>query len=296
MLAQLKNLFSSFILKENCSPKNSTHYQWFITQDQTVFGIDKSELSARDSRLLKAFTQPYEDALPTPTSKEYEWWSYVSDKENERQHSVQIPYRFVYFMMPGQQADPVAFKEALHVLFEKDIPILWLHLNEGLLIEEMDQIEDQISYSQIIDTLMSDLYVNIKFLTGPFQSDLSNAHTYFQQMTTFAKNAFEITNRNVISYMEALIFSALSESNTADLQSASTMTLQEFADDQQFLDTLTVFFQCNLNLSEAAKQLYMHRNSLQYRLDKFKQKTGLDVRDFHQAVTVYQAMLFKQLQ
>ncbi|MDY0395996.1 PucR family transcriptional regulator [Virgibacillus halophilus] len=294
MLTQLKNLFSSFVLKENCSDKNIKKYRWFITPDQTIFGVEKAELSERDLQLLKAFTQPYEALLPSLTTKENEWWKRISNTEESKQpQSTASPYRFVYFIMPEQQADPISFKEALHVLFGYEAPILWLHPNEGVLIEEINEAEDQISYSQIIDTLTSDLYVNIKFLPGPFQSNLTRAPAYYQELVTFARSAFERTDKNVLTYMEAIVFSVLSHTDAADIKSVSTMTLQEFADDQPFLDTLTVFFQCNLNLSEAAKQLYMHRNSLQYRLDKFRQKTGLDVRDFHQAVTVYLGILFK---
>ncbi|MFD2671018.1 PucR family transcriptional regulator [Marinicrinis sediminis] len=55
--------------------------------------------------------------------------------------------------------------------------------------------------------------------------------------------------------------------------------------------TLEQFFQLDCNVSETAKKLYIHRNTLIYRLDKFKQETGLDVRKFHDAVLVKIAML-----
>jgi len=45
------------------------------------------------------------------------------------------------------------------------------------------------------------------------------------------------------------------------------------------------------NVSETAKKLYIHRNTLLYRLDKFKQETGLDVRTFNDAVLVKIALL-----
>ncbi|MNO14821.1 Purine catabolism regulatory protein [compost metagenome] len=56
--------------------------------------------------------------------------------------------------------------------------------------------------------------------------------------------------------------------------------------DEETLTTLDTFFQLDCNVSETAKRLYIHRNTLIYRIDKFKQETGLDVRTFEDAVLV----------
>lgn len=56
--------------------------------------------------------------------------------------------------------------------------------------------------------------------------------------------------------------------------------------DDETIQTLETFFELNCNVSETAKQLYIHRNTLLYRLDKFRQESGLDVRNFNQAVHV----------
>jgi len=54
----------------------------------------------------------------------------------------------------------------------------------------------------------------------------------------------------------------------------------------EILMTLETFFRLDCNVSETAKKLYIHRNTLLYRLDKLKQETGLDVRLFRDAVLV----------
>jgi len=61
--------------------------------------------------------------------------------------------------------------------------------------------------------------------------------------------------------------------------------------DAETMTTLEHFFQLDCNVSETAKKLYIHRNTLLYRLDKFKQETGLDVRTFNDAVLVKIALL-----
>lgn len=54
---------------------------------------------------------------------------------------------------------------------------------------------------------------------------------------------------------------------------------------EDMLKTITVFFDKNLNLSDASRELYIHRNTLVYRLDKVQKQLGLDLRRFHDAMT-----------
>lgn len=61
------------------------------------------------------------------------------------------------------------------------------------------------------------------------------------------------------------------------------LTIEDF--DEETLSTLAKFFENNLNVSETARQLYIHRNTLVYRLDKLLKMTGLDLRNFEDAVT-----------
>ena len=54
---------------------------------------------------------------------------------------------------------------------------------------------------------------------------------------------------------------------------------------EEMLQTIEMFFRKDLNLSDTARQLYIHRNTLVYRLDKVQRQTGLDLRKFDDAVT-----------
>jgi len=61
--------------------------------------------------------------------------------------------------------------------------------------------------------------------------------------------------------------------------------------DEETVATLETFFKMDCNVSETAKQLYIHRNTLLYRLDKIKQETELDVRRFEDAVLMKLTLL-----
>lgn len=55
--------------------------------------------------------------------------------------------------------------------------------------------------------------------------------------------------------------------------------------DEETITTINIFFDNNLNISETARQLYVHRNTLVYRLEKIQKQTGLDIRVFEDALT-----------
>ena len=61
--------------------------------------------------------------------------------------------------------------------------------------------------------------------------------------------------------------------------------------DEETLTTINKFFENNLNVSETSRQLYIHRNTLVYRLDKIQKTTGLDLRVFEDAITFKIALM-----
>ena len=61
--------------------------------------------------------------------------------------------------------------------------------------------------------------------------------------------------------------------------------------DEETLTTIDKFFENNLNVSETSRQLYIHRNTLVYRLDKLQKSTGLDLRVFEDAITFKIALM-----
>ena len=61
--------------------------------------------------------------------------------------------------------------------------------------------------------------------------------------------------------------------------------------DDETLTTINKFFDNNLNVSETSRQLYIHRNTLVYRLDKLQKSTGLDLRVFEDAITFKIALM-----
>ncbi|OOM78245.1 helix-turn-helix domain-containing protein [Clostridium sp. BL-8] len=112
-----------------------------------------------------------------------------------------------------------------------------------------------------------------------FLSRLYNENVYKIRLAKKYKLSSRIFEQNSLLFEK--IMDNLKEETKAKI-------LQEFDDgfsklDEDMIKTVEIFFKLNLNLSEAAKSLYVHRNTLIYRLDKIEKYTGYDIRKFNDA-------------
>ena len=64
--------------------------------------------------------------------------------------------------------------------------------------------------------------------------------------------------------------------------------------DKETVMTIKAFFENNLNVSETSRKLFVHRNTLVYRLEKIRKLTGLDLREFEHAITFKVALMVKR--
>ena len=64
--------------------------------------------------------------------------------------------------------------------------------------------------------------------------------------------------------------------------------------DHETLFTIQKFFENNLNVSETSRKLFVHRNTLVYRLEKIRKLTGLDLREFDDAIVFKVALMVKK--
>jgi hypothetical protein len=89
--------------------------------------------------------------------------------------------------------------------------------------------------------------------------------------------------------LESLLYRIPEEERLRFVEAADRYS--QLFDDAETVATLETFFKMDCNVSETAKQLYIHRNTLLYRLDRIKQDTQLDVRRFEDAVLMRLTLL-----
>ncbi|CEG23848.1 Carbohydrate diacid regulator [Planococcus massiliensis] len=291
MTDQLKKIYPSLIQYEERGSGADDGYHWFMTADNDIIGIHESEVDDKNLAVLTAFLKPYHNEFPEMTAEELKWRQAIESGLAAEDAETANPYRFVYFSIKENQISPEIFKEAVHELFPGSVPILWDNGHEGILIEHTEIGSDSIVYEEIIDILMSDLYIKINFLVGPFKEGMEKAASYHAFMKKAAAAIFASSDKAVANLSDAVPYMLIGQADSAGHQHIREMILQDYAEDEETLKMIDVFTRYNLNVSETAKALHLHRNSLQYRLDRFAENTGIDIRKFHHAMAVYLAML-----
>src|SRR5699024_8721419 len=113
-------------------------------------------------------------------------------------------FRFVFFSINNPQIEPNSFNEAIQEVFARQMPIIWNNEQEGVIVEKHSTLDDPVSYDQIIDILMSDLYVKIKFFVGPFQNKLTDVYDNYKKLAHAAKIVFTHSRKRIINYVESI--------------------------------------------------------------------------------------------
>ncbi|MFB1051117.1 PucR family transcriptional regulator [Paraliobacillus sp. JSM ZJ581] len=295
MLQKLKNIFPSLIHENMIDPINKKDYQWFITPNDEIIGIKHQEITTKDNAILKTFLTSYHGLQLPSTEIEKKWSAFLFGNDNTEWIEMPETYRFIFFSLSEEPTDLAAFQEAIYGLFPNRVPILWETPFEGLIIQEIRPIlDDDISFTEIIDVFSSDFYLDLQLFISPFFTITNRVPQYY----SWLKKAYQLirknNNKSVIPYISAIPYLFIESLHPKDYPILIETILQEATNDEALLDTIQVFLECNSNVSLAAKKMYMHRNSLQYRIDKFVEKTNIDVKQFEGALCVYLILLLKK--
>ncbi len=212
-------------------------------------------------------------------------------------------YRVVFLVKTFNTKD-VNISEIIQGLFPnktKDF-IVVLDEENTVLVKELKELADikeinNIS-NKIINTLNSDLTIKVTVGVGTLVDNIKDISRSFKeaQMALLIGGIFD-NNLAVINYnnlgIGRLIYQLPVTLCRLFLQEVFKEGAFESFDDET-LQTIQKFFENNLNVSETSRQLFVHRNTLVYRLDKIQKLTGLDLRMFDDAITFKVAMLVKR--
>ena len=152
--------------------------------------------------------------------------------------------------------------------------------------------------ASIVDTLQGDHYIKAVVGIGTPIGNIKDLASSFKE----AQIAMEVgkvfdTERQVISYDHLGIARLIYQLPTTLCEAfLREVFKQESIDslDAETLFTIQRFFENNLNVSETSRGLFVHRNTLVYRLEKIRKLTGLDLRNFDDAIVFKVALMVKK--
>ena len=197
-----------------------------------------------------------------------------------------IPYDVMQNMFPGKNKDYV-------INVGEHDSVLVKEIRPNYDIREIEEIARGIA-----DTISSEFYTKVSIGIGSVVNNIKDlARSYKEAQVALEVGKVFDTEKDIISYDNLGIGRLIYQLPTTLCE----MFLQEVFKkgpleslDKETLMTIQSFFENNLNVSETSRKLFVHRNTLVYRLEKIRKLTGLDLREFEHAITFKVALMVKK--
>ena len=163
-------------------------------------------------------------------------------------------------------------------------------LEEGYTHEDLMEIADH-----IVGMMNAEAMMNVKVAFGTVVQELKDVSKSYKE----AKMSLDVgkifyAERNIMAYstlgIGRLIYQLPINLCKIFIKEIFGDTIPEELD-EEMLSTINKFFENNLNVSETSRQLFVHRNTLVYRIEKMQKSTGLDIRTFDDALTFKIALM-----
>ena len=140
-----------------------------------------------------------------------------------------------------------------------------------------------IDFKSLIKTINDDFYSDAHlFESGKV---VFNDGTEFKQIV----DVYHLANLNKYTYTSNKhILSYLINNDKEQAKKLAPILLNKMLKDESLLMLASTMFECDLNVSLTAKNTYMHRNTVIYKLEQIENETGLDIRRFKDAIIMYE--------
>lgn len=296
MFKKLQSLYPNAELFTVPPQHSDMHFIFLDRTKNEWIGIPRKDVSQKEFNILKVFFDLEESDKPATSPLNQSWYEFLFLNGQPPDYPL-TNIRLIQFQIMGNEFDQSEIEAALKGFFSNKILIIWENSQNGIVIEIQKHLP--LSEKELIsmtETFESDFYVNISFYIGkeyPYSDLLPN---YF-----WDEREYFIYGQKYLAPVKTFTFervfpSYLASNLSENIKGKLNKTIFEiFKEDPEMFLTLKVFLENNLNVSLTAKKLYIHRNTLQYRIDKFTEKTGIPLKNFHGAFTVFLSCLIFEL-
>lgn len=175
---------------------------------------------------------------------------------------------------------------------ETDIAVI-KQIQPGTEVEELLQMAESME-----ETLKNELFIKVVIGIGTISAHLRElADSYKEAQVAVEVGKVFDTEKSIITYENLGIGRLIYQLPTTLCEIFLSEVFKKNSIDsldQETLFTINKFFENNLNVSETSRKLFVHRNTLVYRLEKIKKLTGLDLREFDHAIVFKVALMVKK--
>ena len=205
---------------------------------------------------------------------------YLVEAEGDKDNNVLETVRGIY---AGKNKDFITAVDEKNIIIVKEVAP-----NETY--DDLEKVANT-----LLDTINAEAMVKVYISFGTIVNDLKEvSRSYKEASMALDVGKIFYNGKNVVAYNRLGIGRLIYQLPMP----LCKMFIKEIFDgkspdefDEETLTTINKFFENNLNVSETSRQLYIHRNTLVYRLDKLQKVTNLDLRVFEDAITFKIALM-----
>lgn len=208
--------------------------------------------------------------------------------------------RVVFVIEPRKESDNLALEtiKGLYATGTKDY-VTSVDENHIIYIKNVERTEDyhDMNYiaKTIVDILNTEVMIDVRVAYGTIVNNIKDvSKSYKEASMALDVGRIFYEERKVLAYNELGIGRLIHQlpNSLCEMFLREVFSTDAYAQlDKDTLSTVNTFFENSLNISETARKMYVHRNTLVYRLEKIQKITGLDVRVFDDALTFKIALM-----
>ncbi len=208
--------------------------------------------------------------------------------------------RAIFVIEPKNEEDfeVVQMMKSMYLIGTKDF-IVEVSGSHIVFIKELEQSDSEKEMKSIaetlVDTVSAEAMIYVRVGYGNIAADLEHiSKAYAEALVALSVGKSFYSEKRILAYTALGVGRLIHQLPITLCREFLHEVLCGRAIEQFSEETMTAanyFFDNNLNISETARQLYVHRNTLVYRLEKIQQKTGLDIRVFEDAMTFKLALM-----
>ena len=214
---------------------------------------------------------------------------------------IEVNARRVVFLVETKAGKDGAVTELMKSMFtvQNGDYITAVDENNVILVKALDEDESYEDMHHVADTIVdmmnTEVMLNVRVAYGTIVQELKDVSKSYKE----AKMALDVgkifyAQKNVVAYSTLGIGRLIYQ---LPINLCKMFIEEIFGDsipeeiDEETLMTINKFFENNLNVSETSRQLFVHRNTLVYRIEKLQKSVGLDIRTFDDALTFKIALM-----
>lgn len=284
MLLQIKELY-----KDQCvideMPDYPNDYYWFKDEGNHLVGIKKNISTSEKKLLALIFNEIISIDFDQQTRLFWlELLLYGKTKLLDRMKASDKYMRFIFFHHNFDSELKIQFEQLIKS-FNETFIVLFIDREYGVILDFTKRGEYDIQeFEEIAKAINEDFYYNTNlYKTMEYQINETISSSFLKEFDLY--KTYRNRHKLIMEQQELLLQYMILTVDDYDGFTEVSQKIEGLAYD--LIEVVKCYLENNFNLSVGAKCLYMHRNTFMNKLEKFIQVTGLNVKEFKDAVVAY---------